>query len=69
MPMEIPSSMCGNGGRCLVKFAYLVGIHKNTYHFVAVDGKHEAEIDMQGLVRLKTQDVYSVDYHSGQPAW
>lgn len=60
-----PSSMCGNGGRCLVKFAHLVGIHKNTYHFVAVDGKHEAEIDMQGLVRLKMQDVYSVEYHNG----
>lgn len=60
-----PSSMCGNGGRCLVKFAYLVGIHKNTYHFVAADGKHEAEIDMQGLVRLKMQNVYSADYHSG----
>jgi len=60
-----PSSMCGNGGRCLVKFAHLMGIHKNTYHFVAVDGKHEAEIDMQGMVRLKMQDVYSVEYHNG----
>lgn len=60
-----PSTMCGNGGRCLVKFAHLVGIRKNTYHFVAVDGKHEADIDMQGSVRLKMQDVYSVDYHSG----
>ncbi|HRI25707.1 MAG TPA: diaminopimelate epimerase [Ferruginibacter sp.] len=60
-----PSTMCGNGGRCLVKFAHLIGIHKNTYHFTAVDGKHEAEIDMQGEVRLKMQDVYSVDYHNG----
>lgn len=59
-----PSTMCGNGGRCLVKFAHLMGIHKNTYHFVAVDGKHEAEIDMQGKVRLKMQDVYTVTYHN-----
>ncbi|HNA00431.1 MAG TPA: diaminopimelate epimerase [Ferruginibacter sp.] len=59
-----PSTMCGNGGRCLVKFAHLMGIHKNTYHFVAVDGKHEAEIDMQGKVRLKMQDVYTVNYHN-----
>jgi diaminopimelate epimerase len=57
--------MCGNGGRCLVKFAKLMGINKSTYHFIAVDGKHVAEIDMNGLVRLKMQDVYHVDYHSG----
>ncbi len=59
------SSMCGNGGRCLVKFASQQGIHKNTYYFIAIDGKHEAEIDMHGMVRLKMQDVYNVEYHSG----
>src|ERR1041385_9458957 len=37
------SSMCGNGGRCLVKFAYEMGIHKNTYRFTAIDDEHEAE--------------------------
>lgn len=58
-------SMCGNGGRCMVKFAKQMGIVKNTYHFMAVDGKHEAEIDMQDHVRLKMQDVYHVEYHSG----
>jgi diaminopimelate epimerase len=58
-------SMCGNGGRCLVKFAKLMGILKNTYHFIASDGKHEAEITMNGLVRLKMQDVYKVEYHTG----
>ncbi len=59
------SSMCGNGGRCLVKFAKLMGIHKSTYHFIAIDGKHEAEIDMNDMVRLKMQDVYKVEYHTG----
>lgn len=54
------SSMCGNGGRCITKFAYELGIHKNEYHFIAADGIHEAEIDMDGTVSLKMQDVNKV---------
>jgi len=57
------SSMCGNGGRCLVKFANDLGIHKYTYHFIAVDGEHEAEIDNQGLIRLKMLDIKNVQQH------
>ena len=59
-----PSSMCGNGGRCLVKFAYDMGIRKYTYRFIAVDGDHEAEIDNNNRVRLKMKDVDSVEEHS-----
>ena len=59
------SSMCGNGGRCLVKFASNQGMFKVTYHFMAIDGVHEADIDMRGIVRLKMQDVKNVEYHSG----
>ncbi len=60
------SSMCGNGGRCLVKFAYHIGIHKNTYHFIATDGEHFADmgIDIDQIVRLKMKDVTAVDEHS-----
>jgi diaminopimelate epimerase len=58
------SSMCGNGGRCLVKFAYAQGIVKSKYHFMAIDGPHEAELDMEEQVRLKMQDVTDVDQHS-----
>jgi diaminopimelate epimerase len=59
-----PSSMCGNGGRCLVKFAYNIGIKKNKYDFIAVDGPHEAEIDDDGTVSLKMKDVDGIkDYH------
>jgi diaminopimelate epimerase len=59
-----PSSMCGNGGRCLVKFAYDLGIHKSLYKFLAIDGEHEAEIDTKGIVRLKMQDVSEVEEHN-----
>jgi diaminopimelate epimerase len=55
------SSMCGNGGRCLVKFAYDLGIHKSIYKFLAIDGEHEAEIETNGIVRLKMQDVNVVE--------
>src|ERR1700754_2200978 len=59
------SSMCGNGGRCLVKFAWHQGIRKNIYKFIAVDGPHEAEIDEEdGWVSLKMKDVNGVkEYH------
>ena len=50
-------SMCGNGGRCMTKFAYHLGIHKNSYRFFAVDGAHESEIDTDGIVSLKMKDV------------
>src|SRR5262249_45730511 len=59
------SSMCGNGGRCLVKFAYEMGIHRNTYNFVASDGPHEGEIDMDGIVALKMQNVTHVSKFHG----
>lgn len=53
-------SMCGNGGRCLVKFAYDAGIKKSYYSFIATDGPHEAEIDLNGEVSLKMKDVTAV---------
>ena len=50
-------SMCGNGGRCMVKFAYHLGIHRERYRFLASDGSHEAEIDSEGIISLKMRDV------------
>ena len=59
-----PSTMCGNGGRCLVKFAYQMGIHRSTYKFIAIDGEHEAAINVDGSVALKMNDVKEVKaYH------
>ncbi len=54
------SSMCGNGGRCLVKFAFHCGLARSTYRFIAIDGEHEAEIDTQSMVRLKMRDVTAI---------
>lgn len=50
-------SMCGNGARCMVKFVYHLGIHRDVYKFLASDGSHEAEIDIDGIVSLKMNDV------------
>lgn len=58
------STMCGNGGRCLVKFAFHRGIFKSAYHFIAIDGEHFAEIDSDGTVSLQMQNVHSVAYHN-----
>jgi diaminopimelate epimerase len=58
------SSMCGNGGRCLVKFAYDQGMHKSSYRFLASDGPHEAEIEDNGIVNLKMKNVADMrEYH------
>jgi diaminopimelate epimerase len=59
------SSMCGNGGRCLVKFAYDMGITKSEYNFLAVDGPHLAEIDVDGIVSLKMKDVKAIEDYKG----
>jgi len=58
-------SMCGNGGRCLVKFAYDIGIHREMYRFLATDGTHEAEIDPDGIVSLKMKDVHEIKVNHG----
>jgi diaminopimelate epimerase len=53
-------SMCGNGARCMIKFVYHLGIHREMYKFLAVDGAHEAEIDIDGIVSLKMKDVRTI---------
>jgi diaminopimelate epimerase len=59
------STMCGNGARCLVQFAKDKGILRSEYRFIAIDGEHEAEIDSDGIVSLKMQDVKTISQHGG----
>jgi diaminopimelate epimerase len=58
-------SMCGNGARCIIKFAYHLGIHRNDYKFWAADGDHEGEIDTDGTVSLKMKDVDQIKKSHG----
>lgn len=46
-------SMCGNGGRCAVRFAHTLGLFENKTKFWAADGEHEAELDSSNTVHLK----------------
>lgn len=52
-------SMCGNGGRCVVRFAHDLGLFETSTSFIAVDGPHEATVEGD-LIRLRMSPVDSV---------
>jgi diaminopimelate epimerase len=63
------STMCGNGGRCMVAFAKSLGLAGCMARFWAVDGAHEAEIfdnQPETIYRLQMKDTQPGQvYHDG----
>lgn len=55
-----PSSMCGNGGRCIAAFAKKCGYIENHCTFQATDGVHRADILADGTVTLSMNDVLNI---------
>jgi diaminopimelate epimerase len=55
------SSMCGNGGRCLVAFAKDLEVIQDKTTFIATDGLHHASFEDNGLVSLQMIDVPTID--------
>lgn len=51
------STMCGNGGRCISKFAFTQGYVGDNMTFEAIDGLHASIIGPDASVSLEMQDV------------
>ena len=58
------SSMCGNGGRCIVAFAKSLNLINDQTTFLATDGLHQAFVLDNGIVSLGMKDVDEVKIES-----
>jgi diaminopimelate epimerase len=57
------STMCGNGGRCIVRFAHDLGLGDSEFTFLAIDGPHRGRIKADGTVSLQMLDVKTTFHH------
>ncbi|MEO1436711.1 MAG: diaminopimelate epimerase [Bacteroidota bacterium] len=55
------STMCGNGGRCIVQFAYDLNAIGPKTQFEAIDGLHQAHFEDTGIVSLHMKDVADIE--------
>lgn len=53
-------SLCGNGSRAAMHFASFLGMVNRTASFNAYDGKHDAELLSDDIVRLKMNDTKEI---------
>ncbi len=51
------STMCGNGGKCLVAFAKSISLIDKKTNFNAIDGVHKATVNKNNSISLQMQDV------------
>lgn len=56
-------SLCGNGSRAAVHFATQLSLLKDKTIFDAYDGKHEASLINPETIRLRMNDVSSIQSH------
>ncbi len=56
------STMCGNGGRCIIRFANDLDVANDKMTFNAIDGLHHGVVD-QEVIRLQMIDVNEVEDH------
>ena len=65
-------SMCGNGGRCIAAFAYMLGFNKQM-HFKGYDGPHDATVltwdGNIGIVCLGMKSVVTTDIKRLADGW
>ncbi|MFD2570232.1 diaminopimelate epimerase [Spirosoma soli] len=57
-------SMCGNGGRCIVRFAHDLGLFTAETRFLAVDGEHKAAVS-ENDISLGMSDVSGIEERNG----
>lgn len=61
-------SLCGNGSRAAMSFASYLKMVNGSASFNAYDGRHDATLGQDGIVRLKMNDTNGIK-HYGDDLW